>query len=388
MPSGSTRARGRDGERRRTSSSTRRELGSLGPRDRGTRCRAFVVHAPSELRAHNLGRGFLPQRLAVGTARGALLGAPDVDVALREIRRGDARRPAVQDDTLPAELAGFDLQNVTLTPAPATVPRTITWNPGGSPTPPAQVGSDTGFTIDLQQTTDDPVGIGLGSGTTFTIALSLRVPDDYPPGTSPDIVNTATATATNANPVSDNATVNIVVATVIDVGVTKSWTPSTQLFNPGATSTIGLGVRNTSNVPVTTLTMQEPAAAPDGAATLDPSNPFTITDFTGFGTTSLPTGCDTVRVDAYVFGGSTWGWVTGTVYFTRSETRNATTVYGAIAIGATICAGFAPACGFTAAMAGVWALTADYAYSIGKCLKIKLPTLEPGTVSRGDRNCK
>ncbi|MFN8190521.1 MAG: DUF5979 domain-containing protein [Nocardioidaceae bacterium] len=215
-------------------------------------------------------------------------------------------------DTLPAELAGFDLQNVTLTPAPATVPRTITWNPGGSPTPPAQVGSDTGFTIDLQQTTDDPVGIGLGSGTTFTIALSLRVPDDYPPGTSPDIVNTATATATNANPVSDNATVNIVVATVIDVGVTKSWTPSTQLFNPGATSTIGLGVRNTSNVPVTTLTMQEPAAAPDGAATLDPSNPFTITDFTGFGTTSLPTGCDTVRVDAYVFGGSTWGWVTGT----------------------------------------------------------------------------
>ncbi|MEZ5114133.1 MAG: hypothetical protein R2693_12040 [Nocardioidaceae bacterium] len=44
---------------------------------------------------------------------------------------------------------------------------------------------------------------------------------------------------------------------------------------------------------------------------MNASNPFTITDFTGFGTTTVPLGCTSVQVDAYVFNGTTWNWVSG-----------------------------------------------------------------------------
>ncbi|WP_183407847.1 DUF5979 domain-containing protein [Nocardioides marmoriginsengisoli] len=214
-------------------------------------------------------------------------------------------------DVLPAGLEGFGIDNATFTPNAATVPRSVTWTPGNTTTPPATVQPGTGFTVDFQQGTDDPVGTGLVAGQTFTVTLSLRVPDDYPPGSGPDIVNTARATATNSDPAQSSATVNIDSEIRIAVAVDKTWAPATQSFLPGAVSTIGLSARNTSNVPVDTITIQEPKAAPDGAAELDPSNPFTITDFTGFDDVSLPAGFTGVQVDAYVFSGSTWSWVAG-----------------------------------------------------------------------------
>lgn len=215
-------------------------------------------------------------------------------------------------DTLPAELAGFDIVNVTMNPGPGTIPRTVTWNPGGTSTPPAQVGTSTGLVVDMAQVTNNPPGVGLVNGQTLTVQISLRVPDDYPPGTSPDIVNTAHATATNANPVQDSATVNIDSPTELAADATKTWTPASQPFNPGAASTIAMGLTNTSNVPVDTMVIQEPKAAPDPAASLDASNPFTITNFTGFSGVSLPAGCTNVQVDAYVLSGGTWSWVSGT----------------------------------------------------------------------------
>jgi hypothetical protein len=91
----------------------------------------------------------------------------------------------------------------------------------------------------------------------------------------------------------------------------------------------------------------------------------------------------------------TWGWVTGTVYFTRAETRKAKTVSGLLSVVAVACAGSlasGPAAPFICAgMAGhaaVIAIMADYYYGEGKCLKIKLPHFEPGSVRRGDRNCR
>ncbi|MFI5427300.1 hypothetical protein [Aeromicrobium sp. UC242_57] len=85
-----------------------------------------------------------------------------------------------------------------------------------------------------------------------------------------------------------------------------------QVFDPGASSTIGLDIRNASNVAVDSLTIQEPKNAPADAATLHASNPFTITDFAGFDDVSLPAGCEDVQVDAYVFADSKWSWVSGT----------------------------------------------------------------------------
>ncbi|TIC85049.1 hypothetical protein E8D34_13305 [Nocardioides sp. GY 10113] len=213
-------------------------------------------------------------------------------------------------DALPAALDGFPIVNVSFTPG--SVPNTVTWEPGGTTDPPATVGPDTSLTVDLEQVTDNPVGTGLEAGSNFTVQITLRVPDDFPPGLSPDIVNEATVTASNADEKSDDATINIDSEVIVDVTTDKTWGPTPQDFGVGSPSTIGLDVRNTSNVSVDEIQLQEPSAAPDGATELDPSNPFTITDFTGFGDVTLPAGCDSVQVDAYVQSpDGTWNWANG-----------------------------------------------------------------------------
>ena len=211
-------------------------------------------------------------------------------------------------DAFPAGLVGFDIEAVRFTPD--TTPYTATWT-GGSATPPAKVAADTKVTVDLTETTDTPVGVGMSAGTTFSMLVSLRVPDDYPAGESGDIVNTAAVTATNANPVDSSATINIDVPENIGVDDLKTWTPARQSFEPGAHSDIALKISNASNVNVDQLVIQEPKAATEGAATLDASNPFTITDFTGFEAVAVPASCTTVQVDAYVFDGTAWTWTAG-----------------------------------------------------------------------------
>ncbi|TYL49851.1 hypothetical protein FXB39_11185 [Nocardioides sp. BGMRC 2183] len=213
-------------------------------------------------------------------------------------------------DALPAELDGFRILNVAY--SPNAIPRTVTWGPGGGATPPATVGSNTTLTVDIAEPTTTPVGTGLAAGRSYTVQISLQVPDDYPPGTSPDIVNTAEVTASNADTQRASATVNIESPVTIGVAVDKAWSNNRQSYQPGGASTIAIDARNTSNVAVDQVVLQEPKAAPADAASLDPSNPFTITDFTGFGAVDLPSGCTSVRVDAYVQSGGTWNWVNGT----------------------------------------------------------------------------
>lgn len=212
-------------------------------------------------------------------------------------------------DVFPAGLEGFEIEDVRFTPE--TTPIVVTWTPTGGDTPPATVSAGTGVTVDVKEATDNPVGTGLSAGSTFTMLVSLSVPDDYPAGESGDIVNTATVTASNANTVDSPATININVPVHIGVDVTKKWSPDRQTFAPGAASAISLGVGNDSNVNVDRLVIQEPKAATDGASALDASNPFTITDFTGFGNVSIPASCTSVQVDAYVFEGGSWAWKTG-----------------------------------------------------------------------------
>ncbi len=208
-------------------------------------------------------------------------------------------------DTFPAALAGFQVDDVSVTPA--TTPATISWSDTGSSTPPTKIGAQTTLTAQI----DQPGSTSMAAGSTFSVLVSLRVPDDYPVGDSGPIVNEATATADNANPVASDATIDINVAEKIDVDVAKSWKPQTETFAPGKASTISLEVGNASNVAVDTLVIQEPKAAVDGASSLDPSNPATITDFAGFSNVSLPSGCTTAQVDVYVFDGSSWHWRTG-----------------------------------------------------------------------------
>ena len=220
---------------------------------------------------------------------------------------------ATLDDALPEELAGYPIQNVTMQPGTAVMPRDVTWTVDGvaSATRPAVATADTSLHVDFTGAVTAPSGTGLQNGQTFTITITLQVPDTVAPGDH-IIVNTAETAATNSEDDRASATVTVRVPEVIDVDVTKTWTPATQTYAPGAASTIALGVINASNGPVETLILQEPADAVDGADALADSNPFTITDFTGFGSSALPEGADTVQVDAYVFRDGAWTWVTGT----------------------------------------------------------------------------
>ncbi len=212
-------------------------------------------------------------------------------------------------DVFPAALSGFTVDDVRFTPE--TTPYTAVWSDTGTSTPPTVLGAASGVTVNLAQVTSSPAGVGMTAGATFTMLVSLTVPSDYPAGDSGDIVNTATATSSTANTVEGSATININVPVDVGVDVTKKWTPSSQTFAPAAASTIALGVGNDSNVNVDTLVIQEPKVAEPGASTLDPSNPFTITDFTGFAGVSIPASCTSVQVDAYVLDAGTWVWRTG-----------------------------------------------------------------------------
>ncbi|HWI31746.1 MAG TPA: DUF5979 domain-containing protein [Microbacterium sp.] len=209
-------------------------------------------------------------------------------------------------DEVPAAFEGFEILGTSVRPAaqPATL---------------ELVGCDTEVTTDCSLHAAfgqalDAGGIGIRAGDTYQITLTLKVPLDLNamwPSNGLPILNTATATATTADPASDTAEVTVTVEQTVDVAVGKTWQPGSQQFEPGVASTIGLSVQNTSNVDAAALALQDPANAPDAAAALAADNPFRLVDFTGFGAVTAPQGADLVAVDAYVYSAGSWTWVTG-----------------------------------------------------------------------------
>ncbi len=215
---------------------------------------------------------------------------------------------ALLTDALPAELAGYELQAVRTTTGPV---HEVSWTEAGQPVGrPAVVGAATAVHVAFRDET--PAGVGLTPGATFTLTLTLQVPDDARPGET-DIVNTATTTAANSAPDSASATVHLSVPVETGVDLAKSWAPAARTFEAGAPSTVTLTATNTSNVPVGTLVVTEPQASADGAGALDATNPFTLADLTALAADPLPEGATSVQVDAYVRSDAgSWSWVTGT----------------------------------------------------------------------------
>ena len=225
----------------------------------------------------------------------------------------------VLTDTLPAEFAGFAFVGSSYTPS--TLPLTVTTSgcveEGGVP---VEVTDDCSVRVVFQQPVDG--GIGLEAGGTLKLSVVLRAPVDLPADwayNGDTVTNTATAAWDNGPgdvpaTIQDSADVVVTVETVIGVEATKSWTPSSQQFDPGAVSDITVGAQNQSNIGGDALVIQEPTSAVDGATTLGADNPFRIVDFQGFGATTLPPNATTVQVDAYVFdeGSGTWSWQPGT----------------------------------------------------------------------------
>lgn len=84
----------------------------------------------------------------------------------------------------------------------------------------------------------------------------------------------------------------------------------------------------------------------------------------------------------------TWGWVTGTAYYNRAETRSMKTLSFAAIIAAGLCASFAWAtagasCVIGGAFFAQWQYVASNAYGDGKCIKIKIPTFWASAYSDG-----
>ncbi|OJX62929.1 MAG: hypothetical protein BGO95_10935 [Micrococcales bacterium 73-13] len=223
---------------------------------------------------------------------------------------------AVLDDQLPPEFAGFTIESVQVSPPSAPVTAALTGcTVGGAVTASCLLHAD--FQAPLGDLGGTPQ-FGIAAGVTYRVNVQLTVPLGLSPSWAYNAVpvdNTAVADAeTSVTPATDSATVTVQVPVVVAVTPTKSWTPSSQLYQPGAASTFTIGARNASNLPAASLVLQDPSVATDGAATLDAGNPFNIVDFTGLCSPStLPAGADLVQVDLYVQPTPTdpWGWVSG-----------------------------------------------------------------------------
>ena len=211
-------------------------------------------------------------------------------------------------DTLPPEFAGFAILQTTVSPS-------------GQPASFAYTGCTTAVTAACTLTVDfkQPIGgtdVGIQAGSGYRVAVTLKAPADLPatwPYNGKPVTNNADVTSTTANPVTDDAEVTVSIPITVDTDVSKSWAPASQLFQPGAASTVTLGTRNRSNVFAESLGLIEPTSAVAGQAALGSDNPFDLVDFTGFGPVTAPAGATLVQVDAYVLdtASNTYEWVPG-----------------------------------------------------------------------------
>ncbi|MEO7122633.1 MAG: hypothetical protein ABI400_05860, partial [Lacisediminihabitans sp.] len=138
-----------------------------------------------------------------------------------------------------------------------------------------------------------PASTGLAAGTTGSVQVQVKVPDSVAKsfdGTA--LNNTATFVATNAATVTAAVPVTLSVPDITKATLSKTWTPASTQYEPGAQSTATLTVKNDSNVAATSLSIDEPIDPSAAAST------FNFFDFDGFGAVVFPAGADRVQVIA------------------------------------------------------------------------------------------
>ena len=221
---------------------------------------------------------------------------------------------AALNDTLPAELAGFRIEGLQVSPAtpPTATAALVGCSVGGTVTATCQL------TVDFEAALGDLGGVpatGIPAGATYRVDLQISVPIDLAP-TWPSngvaVSNTAQVTATNSVPATDSASVTVEVPVEVSVAAAKAWSTDSVQYSPGAEVSFTVTGRNTANLPATSLVLQDPVDAPDGAATLAAGNPFDEVDLVGLCAPSfLPEGTDEVRVDLYLLDAGIWSWQAG-----------------------------------------------------------------------------
>ncbi|MFB9955679.1 SdrD B-like domain-containing protein [Cellulomonas denverensis] len=134
---------------------------------------------------------------------------------------------------------------------------------------------------------------GLAAGQSVSVLVQTVLPADL--GLSWDgstVVNTADVTATNADPVADDASLVLAVPVTPQVALTKTWTPTDQVAGDDTDQHLVLGVANTSPVPATALTVTDPAPGADPAF-----GPGTPIELRGFGDWTAPEGATGLSLD-------------------------------------------------------------------------------------------
>lgn len=220
---------------------------------------------------------------------------------------------ATLHDAFPAAFAAFAITAVRVSPSTAATVA-LSGCAAGTGTIGTSCVLDADFIQSLPGTLGGVPQVGIRSGATVTVTVDVTIPSGLTPSWPANgvaVTNTATAQSTTSNTATDDAVVTVTVPTTVAVDASKSWTPATQAYAPGDDSVVTVGAQNTSNVNATSLTVQDPSTAVDGATALPASNPFRVMDFVSLGTTVLPAGADLVQVDAYYFDGTAWSWVLG-----------------------------------------------------------------------------
>ncbi|MBO1901688.1 LPXTG cell wall anchor domain-containing protein [Leucobacter weissii] len=276
----------------------------------------------------------------------------------------DADAPVRVVDELPAEFAGWRITGLTALvggSASGVVLDLPGIAAGDAPSGPVEgtIGASAAertITVGVERPVQAGAGnaSGLGMPTTHTgeLEYTLTVPEDLSPDDPllrRDLTNTATFSAkAGAQDLSrsDSAVISVDNPIAVDVEPRKSWTPAGQSYEPGRSSTVTIGARQTSNVDAAVLRLQDPASAPDGATSLSADNPFTHVDFAGFTAPAdpaadLPTGADSATVEVYRLSGGAWNWTSWNASIPNSEIGGVRIAYaGAIPPGTSVSQGF------------------------------------------------
>src|SRR5699024_11174673 len=86
-------------------------------------------------------------------------------------------------DAFQPELAGYQLNNLTITPSASSLPREVSWTVDGSQSDqPDVLTADTVLDVDFLEEGTHPEGTGLEFGTRVTITATLQAPADKNPG--------------------------------------------------------------------------------------------------------------------------------------------------------------------------------------------------------------
>lgn len=315
----------------------------------------------------------------------------------------DADAPARVHDVLSAEFSGWKISGLTAVvggraagvtldlPGIAAGPSSGAPLSGTLGSSMAERTISVGIELPVQSGTGNTSGLGMSTRDTGVLEYTITVPEDLSPEDPilrKDLVNTATFTARSGLAeltASDSATIAVDNPVTVDVTPTKTWDPAAQSFQPGATSTLTIGARQTANVNATSLTLQDPAdpaLAAEGAATLAADNPFNYVDFDGFvspvdPTTNLPQGADAATVEVYRFAAGAWNWVEWDATIPNDQIAGIRTTYtGSIPPGTDVTQGFRVAQRSTHRGTGE-SIAAGYALTNEVRATVQVPGQEP-----------